>query len=75
MIFNCIVKLRTTRLTTSFPGYFGVNLTSRYGINFKRNWKGGEGSVKISESTQASTNLTVFFKCSFNVDNHTAQRP
>ena len=32
---------------------------------FKRNWKGGEGSVKIFEITQASTNLTVFFKCSF----------
>ena len=32
---------------------------------FKRNWKGGEGSVQIFERTQASTNLTVFFKCSF----------
>ena len=31
---------------------------------FKRNWKGGEESEKIFEITQASTNLTVLFKCS-----------
>ena len=42
---------------------------------FKRNWKGGEGSVKIFEITQASTNLTVFLSVPFNVNNYSAQRP